>query len=204
VLLDRNLPDMDGAEVARRIRVLEGDGPRSIVLAVTAYCTSEDRTVCLNAGMDAFLGKPLTPEKLRRVLTAAGRRHLAAASMHIPPDVVAPAVDVSLLEYISDGTDQGLSRQIELFLNALGEAEKQLIRAARSNNFALLGESAHGVLSHARLVGSGALATVAANLEQAARAQDGEAFGDLLMRTRREIHALMAEVRRHPAAARPA
>lgn len=204
VLLDRNLPDMDGIEVARRIRALETKGPRAILLAVTAYCTNEDRTLCLNAGMDAFVGKPLTPEKLRRVLSAAGRRHLAAASMHLSPDVAAPSVDVSLLEFISDGTNQGLSRQIELFLAALTEAEKKLTAAASQTDFTQLAEAAHGVLSHARLIGSSALATAAAGLELAARAQDQTAFDDLLPVVRREIHSLTAAVRRHPRAERPA
>ena len=204
VLLDRNLPDMDGTEVARRIRALEANGPRTIILAVTAYCTMEDRALCLNAGMDAFVGKPLTPQKLRRVLTAAGRRHLAAASMHVSPDIATTGVDVSLLEYISDGTGQGLSRQIELFLAALGDAEKQLDQAARSTDFKQLGEAAHGVLSHARLVGSASLATAASALQNAANNGNREAFGSMLSRVRREVESLTAEVRRHPGAARPA
>ena len=204
ILLDRNLPDMDGTEVARQIRALEANGPRTIILAVTAFCTLEDRALCLNAGMDAFVGKPLTPQKLRRVLTAAGRRHLAAASMHLSPEAPSAGVDVSLLEYLSDGTDQGLNRQIELFLAALGEAEKQLERAAQTTDFKLLGDAAHGVLSHARLVGSASLATAAAGLQDAALAKDQEAFSSHLARARREIESLTAIVRRHPGAERTA
>jgi len=204
VLLDRNLPDMDGTDVARQIRAMEGDGPRTIILAVTAYCTNDDRTLCLNAGMDAFLGKPLTPEKLRRVLTAAGRRHLAAASMHVSPDAPSGTVDVSLLEYISDGTNQGLGRQIDLFLSALAEAEKVLELAAAGTDFNALGEAAHGVLSHARLVGSSSLAAAAAGLEIAARAHNQTAFGESLRQVRREIQSLTAVVRRHPGAVKPA
>ena len=146
----------------------------------------------------------LTYEHASRVLTAAGRRHLAAASMHVSPDVPSTGVDVSLLEYISDGTGQGLSRQIELFLTALGEAEKQLDEAARTSNFTLLGEAAHGVLSHARLVGSASLSTAAAGLQNAANMRDRDAFGSLLQRVRREIESLTAVVRRHPGAERPA
>jgi signal transduction histidine kinase/CheY-like chemotaxis protein len=80
VLLDRNLPDMDGLDVARRIRALETNGTRTTMLAVTAYCTSEERRLCLDAGMNGFVGKPLTPEKLRRVLTDVGRHLLVTAS----------------------------------------------------------------------------------------------------------------------------
>ena len=203
VLLDRNLPDMDGTEVARRMRALEADGPRAILLAVTAYCTTEDRALCLNAGMDAFLGKPLTPEKLRRVLTAAGRRHLAAASMHVPPSAMAKGVDVSLLEYIADGTDQGLRHQIELFLAALEIAEAELNASALGGDPVALSRAAHGVLSQARLVGNSALATAAAELEQAARAGDDQTVADYLPRVRHQIKHLRAAMRRYPNAERP-
>jgi len=201
VLLDRNLPDMDGTEVARQIRALEANGPHAILLAVTAYCTSADRALCLNAGMDAFVGKPLTPEKLRRVLTAAGRRHLAAASMHVSADVSSAQVDVSLLEFISDGTGPGLSTQIELFLGALGEAEKLLGAAAARKSCSQLGEAAHAILSHARLVGSSNLSSVATSLQQAAQADDWRACEDLLPRVEAEISTLRAAVRLHPGAA---
>jgi HPt (histidine-containing phosphotransfer) domain-containing protein len=124
--------------------------------------------------------------------------------MHVSPDVVSPAIDVSLLEYISDGSGQGLNRQIELFLTALGEAEKQLDQAAREVDFKMLAEAAHGVISHARLVGSASLATSAAGLQTAANAHDRDAFGTLLVRVKREIETLTALVRRHPGAERPA
>ena len=204
VLLDRNLPDMDGTEVARRLRALEANGPRAIILAVTAYCTLEDRASCLSAGMDAFVGKPLTPQKLRRVLAAAGRRNLAAASIHVSPDAPSAGVDVSLLEYISDGTNHGLNRQIELFLNNLTDAEKQLQQAARTGDFKELADAAHSVLSHARLVGSTSLSNAAAGLQNAALAQSRDAFSPLLQRVCREIESLKAVVRRHPGAERPA
>ncbi len=202
VLLDRNLPDMDGTDVARKIRSLEGEGPRSILLAVTAYCTPEDRAQCLGAGMDAFVGKPLTPEKLRRVLIAAGRRHLAAASMHVAPQKNPNGVDVSLLEYISDGTGTGLGHQIDLFLGALDEAERQLAAAARSLELSRLAHAAHAVLSHARLVGNASLAQAATAVEDAARAGDNKAFGAALRLLQREIGDLKGAMRRHPAAAR--
>ena len=204
VLLDRNLPDMDGTEVARKIRGLEEDGPRAILLAVTAYCTPQDRALCLEAGMDAFVGKPLTPDKLRKILIAAGRRLLTAATVHVSPESAARAVDVSLLDYMSDGTEQGLDNQVACFLAALAEGENRLTHASGTQDFATLAEAAHYLLSHARLVGSSALEQAATALEQAARAQDGPAFGELLNRARREIQAVTEAMRRHRTAAQPA
>ena len=195
VLLDRNLPDMDGTVVARKIRALETDGPRAILLAVTAYCTPQDRELCLAAGMDAFVGKPLTPDKLRKILIAAGRRLLTAATMHVSPDGPAPAIDLSLLDYMSDGSEQGLDNQVRNFLAALTEGESRLTAAARTRDLRLMGDAAHYLLSHARLVGSKALEEAAISLEQAARSQDGFAFGELLHRVRREVRAVTEAMR---------
>ncbi len=192
VLLDRNLPDMDGTEVARRIRELEGGSPQSILLAVTAYCTAEDRTLCLNAGMDAFVGKPLTPEKLRKVLIDAGRKLLSAASVQVPPGPQDEAIDLSLLGYISDGTAQGLTVQIERFLAALSEARAQVARAVDNRDLAALADAAHQVLSHAKLIGRKPLEAAALHLEKTARASDAAAFDDPLRRVRSEADALTA------------
>jgi signal transduction histidine kinase/CheY-like chemotaxis protein len=200
VLLDRNLPDMDGTEVARRIRELEADGPRAILLAVTAYCTAEDRALCLAAGMDEFVGKPLTPHKLRRVLLAAGRRLLAAASVQVSPEAAPARIDVSLLDYISNGTEQGLDEQIERFLATLAQADDQLVRASDQRDFTTLGTVAHHVLSQAKMIGGSALEAAAAGLEQAARARDDSAFGELMRRVHREIQEVTAALRqRRPA-----
>ncbi len=195
VLLDRNLPDMDGTEVARKIRALEEDGPRAILLAVTAYCTPQDRDLCLAAGMDAFVGKPLTPDKLRKILIAAGRRLLTAASMHVSPTTPVNAIDVSLLDYMSDGSEQGLDDQVRIFLAALAEGEARLAEASRIRDFRALGDAAHYLLSHARLVGSKSLEEAVLSLQQAARARDGIVFGQLLDRVQREIRAVTEAMR---------
>jgi signal transduction histidine kinase/CheY-like chemotaxis protein len=205
VLLDRNLPDMDGLEVAKRIRTFEGENPRAILLAVTAYCTAEDRALCLAAGMDAFVGKPLTPDKLRKVLLAAGRRQLAAASVQVSPEVPKPrTLDVSLLSYISDGTEQGLGEQIERFIVSLGQAQDHLEHASSSRDFAALASSAHYIVSQARMVGGSALEGAAAELERAAHAEDPAAFIRLLERVREEIRVVMEALRHRKPAAHPA
>jgi PAS domain S-box-containing protein len=72
VLMDVQMPDMDGLEAARRIRTAEADAdaPRTRMLALTANAQTEDREACLAAGMDGLLVKPLDRERLREVLDA--------------------------------------------------------------------------------------------------------------------------------------
>ena len=190
VLLDRNLPDMDGTEVAKRIRALEGEGPRAILLAVTAYCTAADKALCLASGMDAFVGKPLTPHKLRRVLLDAGRRLLAASSVQVASEVTAAQVDLALLRYLSDGSEKGLEEQIGRFLAVLAEADTALARASDRRDFATLGAVAHQVLSQAKMVGSASLEETAALLEKAAGENDDRAWNELLRRVGEEMETL--------------
>lgn len=81
VLLDCQMPEMDGFEAARRIREHEAEQglPRLPVIALTANVFPEDREQCRAAGMDDFLAKPFSNEQLREILAA----HLApVASLH--------------------------------------------------------------------------------------------------------------------------
>jgi signal transduction histidine kinase/CheY-like chemotaxis protein/HPt (histidine-containing phosphotransfer) domain-containing protein len=205
VLLDRNLPDMDGTEVARRLRELEGDAAPAVLLAVTAYCTAEDRRLCLAAGMDDFVGKPLTPEKLRRALVDAGRRLLASASVRTEPTAPAPVaapddgtLDLSMLGYLAESDPEGLDHQIDRFLATLDEARTELAAAHAARDFGRLGLAAHRLVGQARMIGSDALAASAAALEAAARAADAAACGAGLTRVNAGMAAVTAAMRRCP------
>jgi PAS domain S-box-containing protein len=70
VLMDVHMPEMDGLEATRRIRQLEAKTRRARlpVIALTASTLEGDRQICIDAGMDDFLAKPLNPDALRAVL----------------------------------------------------------------------------------------------------------------------------------------
>lgn len=190
VLLDRNLPDMDGTEVARRMREMEGDHLQAVLLAVTAYCTAEDRELCLRSGMDAFVGKPLTPEKLRNVLIAAGRRLLAAATVQAVPDLPAVEINTSLLAYLSDGSASGLQTQFDRFIASLDQLEAEINSSVREADPERLQTAAHRLLGQAKMVGATALADVALELEHAAGSEEFVHGGNFLPRVRAEIQAV--------------
>ncbi|RQD66739.1 MAG: response regulator [Tindallia sp. MSAO_Bac2] len=70
VLMDIQMPGMDGLEVTRRIRQLENrcDDPIPVI-ALSAGVTTDERIECMDAGMDDFLGKPVQQDKLMQVLS---------------------------------------------------------------------------------------------------------------------------------------
>jgi len=81
VLMDVQMPELDGIETAKRIREYEAGGAlrRTPILALTANALVEDRYACFEAGMDGFLIKPLDREKLAEALAGlTAARHLAA------------------------------------------------------------------------------------------------------------------------------
>jgi signal transduction histidine kinase/CheY-like chemotaxis protein len=81
VLMDIQMPQLDGIETTKRIREREAGEPgrRTPILALTANTLVEDRYACFEAGMDGFLIKPLDREKLAEALAGlAASRHLAA------------------------------------------------------------------------------------------------------------------------------
>ncbi len=82
VLMDVHMPEMDGLEATRRIREAERQGRRATrtpVVALTASTLEGDRQVCIDAGMDDFLAKPVNPEALKGVFER--HTHAAQAAM---------------------------------------------------------------------------------------------------------------------------
>jgi CheY-like chemotaxis protein len=68
VLMDCQMPGMDGLEVTRLLRSREPAGTRVPVIAVTGRTEPEDRRRCLEAGMDDYITKPIMIDELRAVL----------------------------------------------------------------------------------------------------------------------------------------
>lgn len=79
VMMDVQMPIMDGLEATRRIRAIEADAAPTAIVALTANAYADDREACLAAGMDAMLVKPLDRERLQEALDAAARRSPLAA-----------------------------------------------------------------------------------------------------------------------------
>jgi len=68
VLMDIQMPEMDGIEAPRRIRELEGTGCHTPIIAVTARTVAGDREECLAAGMDAYVSKPIRAPELMEAI----------------------------------------------------------------------------------------------------------------------------------------
>ncbi|HWF47164.1 MAG TPA: PAS domain S-box protein [Bryobacteraceae bacterium] len=68
ILMDANMPDIDGYETTRLIREMEGGSRRAVIIALTANAMPGDRELCLQAGMDDYIAKPIQSATLDRII----------------------------------------------------------------------------------------------------------------------------------------
>jgi CheY-like chemotaxis protein len=72
ILMDVQMPEMDGFEAARAIRKLWASADQPKIIAITAYALEGDREKCIAAGMDEYISKPVKLEELRSILASYG------------------------------------------------------------------------------------------------------------------------------------
>ena len=94
VLMDMNMPAISGLDVARMYRFTHTDRPHLPIVALTAEATEAARRQCADAGMDAFLTKPVDPKTLFATIDRlVGGQPIAAGQLQPEPHSFNPAGD---------------------------------------------------------------------------------------------------------------
>ena len=169
VLMDVQLPDLDGVAATARIRA---HGLRVPIVALTARATPADRDRCLAAGMDGYLPKPIDPGDLDRTLAALG-----SASPAPPPDGP-PDVDPDALLARVAGDMALLRKLIGLFVEQSGHLLDDGRRAIERGDAPALDAAAHALKSVVGHFSTGDAFRHAGAIEASARAGDLVDAGD--------------------------
>jgi CheY-like chemotaxis protein/HPt (histidine-containing phosphotransfer) domain-containing protein len=200
VLMDVQMPGMDGFEATRRIR----NDPllhQAVVIAMTANAGVDDRARCMAAGMNEFVTKPIAPEllyaTLNRCLGRAAAPPQKAAPAAPAPAAAAPGLlDIETLA-ATFGEDRDKMRKFAfLFIDSAREGLAEIDVALASGNLVRAGAVAHRIKSSARAVGANSFGAACNELE-AQPQRGGLAQARALAARLRGLHA---RLERHIAA----
>jgi len=199
VLMDCQMPEMDGFEATAEIRRMEGTSRRTPVIAMTANAVAGDREACLAAGMDDYITKPVRAEAVAAVLArwvtrpvtdGAATGGAATGGAAAPGPTLRSPLDqsqVDLLRSLDDGTGAVLGEIVDRYLVQATEARGELVAAAAEGDARSLERAAHRVKGASMNVGATALAAVCDELESQARSAQPAATDGLLERFDAEL-----------------
>jgi|HigsolmetaAR202D_1030399.scaffolds.fasta_scaffold00279_3 two-component system sensor histidine kinase/response regulator len=175
ILMDMQMPVMDGLEATRRIRDLEAGKRRTPIVALTANAMMGTLERCLEAGMDDYLTKPLDISRLEDVLDRfLGERAQSAQSTGEQP-VAAPKssnpieeIRARLLD-IAGGDVGFVADLVETFAISGTDALREMSSAAQAQDIAAVGRAAHKLKGASSNLHIESLAELASKVEIAAK-----------------------------------
>jgi PAS domain S-box-containing protein len=185
VLMDCQMPEMDGFEATRRIRANEAaissasPSSRVTVIALTANAMSEDREQCLAAGMDDYLSKPFSLDQLDSVLgrwlqdapddempvSGVSASPVVEAVEKAEEDVIDKSAFADILMLQDEGEKDLLSGILTTYLQHSHVLVAGLIGAMEQNNHHVIKTSAHSLKSSSANVGALGLANLCKRVE---------------------------------------
>ena len=205
ILMDCQMPELDGYEVTRRIRAEEADTPTAqrhspYIIAVTANSLVGDKEKCLAVGMNDYLTKPLHTADLAKVL----ERALPLVQPSLRPSAARagegldPAVIAGLKELREPGQPDPLKELIELFLKDVRLRLQQMELSLLQQDPTGLSGAAHSVKGSASNLGARHLAALCASLETKAKAGEfneaAKTFDELKSEFQQVTEILLAEM----------
>ena len=172
ILMDVQMPGVDGLEATRQLVALQGDA-RPRIVALTADVTTESRAACMEAGMHDFITKPLRRSELIDALDAVQKRGVESA----PADVEQPArggviatreeFTRRVADLVGDEDPQFEAELVQSFLADVPGVLASIATGQETSDHALINRAAHTLKSQAAVLGGDPLAEACRALEAA-------------------------------------
>ncbi len=197
VLMDVQMPEMDGYEATQEIRRREeGQDRRTPIVAMTANAMRGDREKSLAAGMDDYVPKPVKPEELEAVLGRWIRQEEEAASVDIAevegdsvtPEVSDDPLDRTVIENLLDlGGSEMLSELAEMFFDDTSSALSALREAVTTSDAQSVERVAHTLKGSSGNMGAQKMSAICAELQDSGASGDLSRATELLTRLEEEF-----------------
>jgi len=200
VLMDVQMPEMDGLEATRLIRVMEGKSRHVPIIAMTAYAMKGDKERCLAVGMDDYLTKPLEPDEVFAMIEHWAREQAPVSLKPFLEDEPAQAVTgegvspIDLLKAMPRFGDDKVFfvEMLNEFVEHLEERVKTLREALQAQDAKTLGRLAHNLKGAAANFNAEQLVFIAVEIETLGQAGDLSGIEEVIVKIEAEIPRLKA------------
>jgi CheY-like chemotaxis protein/HPt (histidine-containing phosphotransfer) domain-containing protein len=179
VLMDVQMPEMDGLEAARRICARWQPHERPYIVAMTANAMADDRELCLEAGMDDYISKPVhVPDLVSAMLRSVRKAAAEVSDGHPVPD--RSGVDEGVLSDKAmdrlrrtvGGSEEAMAELIDSLLTDGPRLIADMRKGLVDRDDGLLRRAAHTLKSSSAEFGAAALTDVARTIEERAKSGD--------------------------------
>ncbi len=200
ILMDCQMPEMDGYEATRAIRLREGTGPHTPIIALTADVMKDARAKSLSAGMDDHITKPLKPAELAAALERSLPRFAVIES---PPLAAEPqsdhGVDRTVLDGLrsleSAGTPGLVETLVDCFLEETPRQLADLRHAARRGDAKQLGTLAHKLKGSVANLGAHGMVRTCTELEALGQGGDTGIASQLVVDLEQQFNLVSTALR---------
>ncbi len=181
VLMDVQMPEMDGYEATAEIRRRASGSPQRIpIIAMTAHAMEGDRERCIASGMDDYVSKPVSPTELFETIARwCGRGSPRSSEAGPAGQALGGPGDPIRIEKLREeyGLDEEAEREVlREFLESTPQRIERLEGALRSGDGGAVEMEAHALKGSARMLGAESMGEAAAELESLGRDRDLSGF----------------------------
>ena len=196
ILMDIQMPELDGFAATREIRALPGGGALPII-ALTAHALTGERERCLAQGMTGYVPKPFRPQELFAAVEELGSLPPLEAAAPGPTPDEAP-VDLATFRRTmrEAGAGEAVDSILELFTEQAPLRRTALTEAIRAGDAVAIGRAAHAFRSPAGSIDAYRLELLLRDIEEAANAGDLVRAGEAFERVEPEVEAVLRQLRR--------
>lgn len=176
VLMDMQMPGMDGLEATRLIRALPEPASNTPIVAMTANAMREHHEACLSAGMNEYISKPINPDALLSMVARfveVELWHEAVAPADAEAPIQNPDVDEAKLDALAEILSSSrLNAMLASYLSDVEQRLERLNSLAADLNFSVLAREAHDLKGTSGTFGAFRVQQLAEQLERACQSGD--------------------------------
>ncbi len=202
IFMDIQMPEMDGIETTKQIRLLEIPGEHIPIIAITAHALEAEREAVFRAGMDDYLTKPINESELQRIIQLWTNKILTQSKAPVfiskTLESAPTPVDWALALKVVGNKVPLAKNMLSGLMDSLPDAQTKINQLYVKNDLKLLREEVHRLHGSCCYCGVPPLKAAVAKLETAVAKNNGEDIKYLMVELNKEINRLEQYIESHP------